>query len=111
MRFFLWTALFFVFVALFGTFVVVGLYAYYAKDLPDYTQLDRRRVFQTARILDRNGVLLGEFNDPQGGRRTVVPISKIPRTLLQATVAAEDANFYEHPGFDIFAILRALYLN
>jgi len=111
MRFLLWTALFIVFVACCGAFAVIGVYAYYAKDLPDYTQLDRRRVFQTARILDRNGILLGEFNDPQGGRRTVIPISKMPRTLLDATIAAEDANFYEHPGFDVLAILRALYLN
>ena len=59
---------------------------------------DRRRVFQTARILDRNGALLGEFNDPQGGRRTVVPLAKIPQSLRDATIAAEDANFYEHPG-------------
>jgi 1A family penicillin-binding protein len=111
MRFLLWTALFIVFVASVGVLAVVGLYAYYAKDLPDYTQLDRRRVFQTARILDRNGVLLGEFNDPQGGKRTVVPLSKIPDGLQHATIAAEDANFYEHPGFDVIAILRALYLN
>jgi 1A family penicillin-binding protein len=111
MRFFLWTALFIAFVASLAFVGVVGLYAYYARDLPDYTQLDRRRVFQTARILDRNGALLGEFNDPQGGRRTVVPLSRIPRSLQDATIAAEDANFYEHPGFDVFAILRALYLN
>jgi len=111
MRFFLWTALFIAFVASLAFVGVVGLYAYYARDLPDYTQLDRRRVFQTARILDRNGALLGEFNDPQGGRRTVVPLSRIPRSLQDATIAAEDANFYEHPGFDVVAILRAMYLN
>jgi 1A family penicillin-binding protein len=111
MRFILWTTLFFVFMASLGVLAIVGAYAYYAKDLPDYTQLDRRRVFQTARILDRNGVLLGEFNDPRGGKRTVVPLSKIPEGLQDATIAAEDANFYEHPGFDVIAILRALYLN
>src|SRR3954469_23218360 len=95
MRFLLWTALLVSFMASLAFLGVVGVYAYYAKDLPDYTQLDRRRVFQTARILDRNGALLGEFNDPQGGRRTVVPLSKIPVALRDATIAAEDANFYE----------------
>src|SRR4051794_24298329 len=94
-----------------GFLAVVGIYASYAKELPDYTQLDRRRVFQTARILDRNGALLGEFNDPDGGRRTLVPFDRIPRALRDATIAAEDANFYQHPGFDILAIMRAMYLN
>ena len=111
MRFLLWTALLLAFVASLAFVGVVGIYASYAKDLPDYTQLDRRRVFQTARILDRNGQLLGEFNDPEGGRRTLIPIDRIPKALRDATVAAEDANFYQHPGFDVVAILRALYQN
>src|SRR5918999_657006 len=111
MRFLLWTVLLLAFVASLGFLGVVGIYASYAKELPDYTQLDRRRVFQTARILDRNGQLLGEFNDPAGGRRTLVPIARIPSALRDATVAAEDANFYQHPGFDVVAIVRALYQN
>src|SRR3954447_24316619 len=111
MRFLLWTVLLLGFTASLGFLAVVGVYAYYAKDLPDYTRLDQRRVFQTARILDRNGALLGEFNDPQGGRRTLVKLDQIPVALRDATIAAEDANFYQHPGFDIGAILRAMYLN
>src|SRR3954447_19949450 len=111
MRFLLWSVLLLTFTTSLGFLAVVGIYASYAKELPDYTQLDRRRVFQTARILDRNGALLGEFNDPQGGRRTVVGLDKIPLDLRNATIAAEDANFYQHPGFDIVAILRAMYLN
>jgi 1A family penicillin-binding protein len=110
-RFLLWTALLLAFVASLGFLGIVAVYASYAKELPDYTQLDRRRVFQTARILDRNEQLLGEFNDPEGGRRTVIPIERIPRALRDATIAAEDANFYQHPGFDVVAILRALYQN
>jgi 1A family penicillin-binding protein len=111
MRFILWTALLLALVASLGFLGVVAAYAYYAKELPDYTQLDRRRVFQTARILDRNNELLGEFTDPEGGRRTVIPIDRIPQALRDATIAAEDANFYQHPGFDPIAIVRALYLN
>ena len=60
-RFLLWTILLLAFVASLGFLGVVAIYASYARELPDYTQLDRRRVFQTARILDRNGELLGEF--------------------------------------------------
>ena len=111
LRFILWSALLLVFVASLAFLGVVAVYASYAKELPDFTQLDRRRVFQTARILDRNGALLGEFNDPEGGRRTLVSLDRIPRALRDATIAAEDANYYQHPGFDVVAILRALYLN
>ncbi len=87
----------------------MGLYAYFARDLPDPGDLARRQVFQTARILDRNGQLLEEITDPEGGRRTLVSLSQIPQNLRSATIAAEDASFYENPGFDPRAIVRAVY--
>jgi 1A family penicillin-binding protein len=88
-----------------------GIYAYYARDLPDYSQLESRRVFQTSRIVDRNGQLLDEINDPSGGRRTLVSLPDIPQVMRDATVAAEDAGFYSNPGFEPRAIVRALYQN
>ena len=88
---------------------VMGLYAYYARDLPDPGALSHRQLFQTARILDRNGRLLQELNDPQGGRRTLVHLSEIPMVARDATIAAEDASFYDNPGFDIRAVMRAAY--
>src|SRR5712691_8584202 len=78
---------------------IAGVYAYYARDLPDINRLDNRPIFQTARILDRNGQVLDEIVDPSGGRRTMVAMSEISRTLQLATVAAEDASFYDNPGF------------
>jgi 1A family penicillin-binding protein len=88
---------------------VMGLYAYYARDLPDPGQLSHRQLFQTARIEDRNGKLLQELNDPNGGRRTLIQLKDIPRIAQQATIAAEDASFYENPGFDVRAVMRATY--
>ena len=88
---------------------VMGLYAYYARDLPDPGALSRRQLFQTAHVLDRNGKLLQELNDPQGGRRTLVPLSDIPMVARDATIAAEDASFYDNPGFDVRAVVRATY--
>ena len=67
---------------------VMGLYAYYARDLPDPGALSRRQLFQTARILDRNGNLLQEVNDPAGGRRILVHVSDIPKVMRDATIAA-----------------------
>ena len=111
MRALLWIVLGAGFLATLAFAGVAAVYAYYARDLPDYSQLDRRRVFQTARILDRNGELLGEFTDPQGGNRTVVQLERIPKALRDATIAAEDAAFYSHPGFDPRAVARALWQN
>lgn len=88
---------------------VMGTYAYYANDLPDPGQLSQRKLFQTARILDRQGQLLEELVDPTGGRRTLVRIGQVSPLLKNATIAAEDASFYENPGFEPRAVIRAVY--
>jgi 1A family penicillin-binding protein len=88
---------------------VMGLYAYYARDLPNPDALAHRQLFQTARIFDRQGRLLQELNDPSGGRRILVRLSEIPPIMREATIAAEDGSFYENPGFDVRAVVRATY--
>jgi len=98
-----------VFIGALGFAGVMGLYAYYARDLPDPGTLSHRQLFQTARIFDRSGKLLQEVNDPQGGRRIVVHLSDVPKVMRDATIAAEDASFYDNPGFDPRAVVRATY--
>ena len=65
-------------------------------------------LFQTTRILDRNGVLLQEIADQDYGWRTFVPFEKISPYLIEATVAAEDSTFWSHEGVEPFAIFRGL---
>ena len=67
--------------------------------------------FETTRILDRNGDLLYEILDPSAGRRTYVALDKISPYLVAATIATEDKEYYNHPGFDAFAIARAFIQN
>jgi 1A family penicillin-binding protein len=98
-----------VFLNALGFASVMGLYAYFARDLPDPGALSHRQLFQTARIFDRSGKLLQEVNDPQGGRRILVQLSDVPKWMRDATIAAEDASFYDNPGFDIRAVIRATY--
>jgi penicillin-binding protein 1C len=107
-------------VALFGMVLLmilggsVLLFSYYsiARTLPSVEDLQNRASqFETTRILDRNGNLLYEILDPTAGRRTYVTLDKISPVLIAATIATEDADFYEHPGFDVFAIVRALWDN
>jgi membrane peptidoglycan carboxypeptidase len=77
------------------------------ENLPSLNKINNRAAFKTAQIFDRKGELLWEFYDPDGGRRTVVPISEISQNLIDATLAAEDAFFYQHAGVDIRATIRS----
>lgn len=61
------------------------------------------------RITDRNGETLREVLSDKGGRAYWLPASEYPPVILNATIAAEDARFYHHPGVDPFAIARALW--
>lgn len=94
--------------------VTIAVLSYYsiARTLPSVADLQSRASqFETTRILDRNGAVLYEILDPSAGRRTYVPLSKISPAVVAATIAVEDKDFYEHPGFDPWAIARALWDN
>jgi penicillin-binding protein 1C len=106
--------------ALFGLVIlaIIGgsalLFSYYriARTLPSVDDLkSRASQFETTRILDRNGNLLYEILDPTAGRRTYVTLNRISPALVAATIATEDKDFYDHPGFDPWAIMRALWEN
>jgi membrane peptidoglycan carboxypeptidase len=62
-------------------------------------------------ILDRHGRTLYEAIDAQGNKRVPVPLASIPQACRDATVATEDARFYQHFGVDPFAIARSLVWN
>jgi membrane peptidoglycan carboxypeptidase len=102
-----------------GLIVFVGAFSfmmvqYYsiAATLPDVEDLQgRSSQFETTRILDRNGDLLYEIIDPNAGRRTYVTLDEISPFIVAATVATEDENFYTHPGFNAWAIVRAFVQN
>src|SRR5215208_519236 len=92
----------------------IFLYSYYsiARTLPSVEDLQNRASqFETTRILDRNGNPLYDILDPSAGRRTYVTLDRISPVLLAATIATEDKDFYSHPGFDPWAISRALWEN
>ena len=87
-------------------------YVYVALRLPAPEELSSRAAaFVSTKIYDRNGVLLYEMIDPNGGRRTLVPLADISPHLVQATIATEDPNFYEHPGVDPVGLIRAIVKN
>ena len=93
---------------------IIAIYQYLslASTLPQINNLsDKTSQFETTRIMDRNGDLLYEMISPTAGRRTYVPLEKISPYLVAATIATEDKDYYSHPGFDPFAIFRAMVQN
>lgn len=84
------------------------IYYHFIRDLPDFTAIKEFRPSVVTQIFARDGRLIGEF---YAERRIEVPYSRLPRHLVLAFVAAEDARFFEHPGVDITGIIRAFIRN
>ncbi len=62
----------------------------------------------TTKIYDKNGELAAELFRQ---KREVVEYKRIPRELVQAFIAIEDNEFYEHNGINIKGIVRAFFIN
>jgi 1A family penicillin-binding protein len=95
-----------------GLCIVAAAYAAIASDLPSPEALRGQSAsFVSTQIYDRNGHLLHEIVDPSGGRRILVPFEQISPHLINATVATEDERFWQHPGVDPVAFVRAVWYN
>jgi penicillin-binding protein 1A len=90
--------------SLLGVILLYALFQYYSSDLPSYMQLVNYNPPSVTRIYSADGKLMGEYAKEN---RVFVPIDNIPTSLIQAFIAAEDKNFYQHPGIDIYALVRA----
>lgn len=60
-----------------------------------------------ARIYARDGTLLYEYLDERYGRQKRVPLDRVSPLIQNATIAAEDASFYDNPGINVKGIARA----
>ena len=80
------------------------------KELPTIDSLPEKVNLPSIRIEDRNRRLLYEII-PGEGRHSVLPVTDIPRCMIEATIAVEDKNFYQNPGIDIGGIIRAFWIN
>ncbi|SFG84907.1 penicillin-binding protein 2A [Desulfotomaculum arcticum] len=63
----------------------------------------------TTIVYDYRGRVAAELHGPQ--HRIPVKLEELPPYLVHAVLAAEDARFYKHPGFDIRAMVRAAVAN
>ena len=96
-------------VFLVGVAAAAGMIWHFSKDLPDYSQLQDYEPPVMTRVHATDGQLLGEYAKE---RRLYLPIQAIPKLVVNAFLAAEDKNFYEHGGLDYTGMARAglLYL-
>ncbi len=81
---------------------------HYGRDLPDYKQLADYRPPTATRVHAGDGRLIAEYARE---RRVFVPIQAYPRRIIHAFIAAEDKNFFSHPGVDFMALVRAVVTN
>lgn len=93
-----------------GGLGVIGIIAYFAKDLPNLATIGEREIVQSTKIYDRTGeIILYDIHGEE--KRTVIPFDQIPQYVKNATIVIEDDNFYHHIGLDWRAILRAAWAN
>lgn len=88
-----------------GLVLVLILFAWFSKDLPNPTNVVRHDGF-TSRIYDRNGTLI--YDVYKDAKREPVVWSDVPEYLKKATIAVEDKDFYKHSGFDPLAPFRII---
>src|SRR5450756_2434996 len=87
-----------------GVAAAAGLIWHFSRDLPDYSQLQDYEPPVMTRVHAADGALLGEYSKE---RRLYLPIQAVPKLVINAFLAAEDKNFYEHGGIDYQGMARA----
>lgn len=87
--------------------VVGTVHAYHSVNdsLPSAASIELS-TYQTTTITDRNGVVLQQVDQPEGGWRTFVPLTSVSQYLIDATVSAEDSTFWTNYGVEPVAIVR-----
>lgn len=86
----------------------VGTYMYFANDISDRERLMNR---------NNTGIVITDINDQilyssgNAEKRAYIELKDIPKHLKEALLASEDKDFYEHGGFNVLSIGRALLTN
>ena len=96
--------------------VAFGVYQSFADDLVEPEAIvETQRALGTSKVFDaggpESGQLLFEFADPLSGLRNPVRIEDVSTDLINATVATEDASFFENSGINLKGLARAAWEN
>jgi penicillin-binding protein 1A len=109
--FFVWIKRLFIFGVILGVIGIAVAATIVVRMLPTLPSIDTIREIQLQvplRVFAIDGQLIGEYGDY---RRSITDIDDIPQPLIDAVLAAEDANFFKHHGVDFKGIARAAVSN
>lgn len=104
-----WILMFFLGLFIIGLITGFIFLMFLLKGLPSLSDFGKLSFAQSTLILDRQGNELYSIHGEEN--RKVIPLQEIPDTLVKATLAIEDDQFFEHKGFDLKGILRAVWTN
>ncbi|RYC66870.1 penicillin-binding protein 1A [Spirosoma sordidisoli] len=86
-------------------FIINYNFLYLTGEMPSVIELANPKLNQASEIYSQDGVMIGKF---YAENRTPIKYQNIPKPLINALIATEDARFYDHGGIDPRAIGRAL---
>ncbi|MBU1017876.1 penicillin-binding protein [Patescibacteria group bacterium] len=75
-------------------------------NLPDIDNIHNLVAAQSSAIYDREGNLLYTIHGEEN--RENIPLAEVPQPAIEAVLAIEDDQFYEHGGVDFLAVMRAV---
>ena len=94
--------------SLFFLILSVGILWSFSNNIPDYKFLKNYKPPVSSKMYAGNGDLVADFSKE---KRIFVPFSSIPKKVINSFLAAEDKNFFKHPGVDAKGVLRAVINN
>lgn len=100
--------LFLLAVGVLGCLTLVGVFISIKNSLPQMISIEDYKPLLVSSVFSRDGKKIGEFFRE---RRVVVPYARFPKHLVNAFVAAEDDEFFQHKGINYQAIARAMLAN
>lgn len=86
-------------------FILNNNFLYLTGEMPGVEELKNPKLNQSSEIYSQDGVMIGKFYEEN---RTPIKFENIPKPLINALIATEDARFYSHVGVDPRAIGRAV---
>jgi membrane peptidoglycan carboxypeptidase len=83
----------------------------YVAQLPDVHSLTTNLLPEDSQIYAADGSLLADIHDPSGAQHYDEPLDRMGKWLPEATVAIEDAKFWQEPAISPAGVVRAAYLD
>ncbi len=87
---------------------LIGILWFGMQGLPSIESLQDYQPSLITRVYSDEGDVIGQFFVE---RRIYIPVSDMPKSLINAIIAVEDTRFFEHPGLDVVGIFRAAWTN